>query len=131
MSNWMGAGGKGGGSEKCQISHSCVVGRWINCSKHLCDVNPASTCSVMLFWFSFCGDIPGYVKFCDDNLCDDIQISLWWYCGDVVIQPPFLYLQLVFVYYCQMASGKKAVRKMLLKLTIEANKGPSNNFVTL
>ena len=42
----------------------------------------------MLFWFLFCDDIPGYVKFCDDNLCDDILISLWWYCGDVVIQPP-------------------------------------------
>ena len=41
----------------------------------------------MLFWFLFCDDIPGYVKFCDDNLCDDILISLWWYCGDVVIQP--------------------------------------------
>ena len=41
----------------------------------------------MLFWFSFCGDIPGYVKFCDNNLCDDILISLWWYCGDAVIQP--------------------------------------------
>ncbi len=42
----------------------------------------------MLFWFLFCNDIPSYVKFCDDNLCDDILIMLWWYCGDVVIQPP-------------------------------------------
>ncbi len=41
----------------------------------------------MLFWFLFCDDIPIYVKFCDDNLCDDILNMLWWYCGDVVIQP--------------------------------------------
>ncbi len=41
----------------------------------------------MLFWFLFCDDIPSYVKFCDDSLCDDILIMLWWYCGDVVIQP--------------------------------------------
>jgi hypothetical protein len=41
----------------------------------------------MLFWFLFCDDIPSYVKFCDDSLCDDILNMLWWYCGDVVIQP--------------------------------------------
>ena len=41
----------------------------------------------MLFWFQFCDAIPSDVKFCDDNLCDDILISLWWYCGDDVIQP--------------------------------------------
>ncbi len=41
----------------------------------------------MLFWFLFCDDMPSYVNFCDDNLCDDILNMLWWYCGDVVIQP--------------------------------------------
>ncbi len=49
--------------------------------------------AVMLFWFLICDDIPSYVKFCDDNLCDDIVITLWWYCGDVVIQPHNAYVQ--------------------------------------
>jgi hypothetical protein len=31
----------------------------------------------MLFRFLFCDDIPSFVKFCDDNLCDIIKPLLY------------------------------------------------------
>ena len=57
--------------------HELVVNKL---QKKGCDVNLAFTCCdvitsqlMMLFWFLFCDDIPGYVKFCDDNLCQGSQ----------------------------------------------------------